>query len=207
MTFSDYFQIAIIAIVLVFIIAKITYLKFVRKINPIAVARTGTAMSRVIEALAFFGLIVWWIEVLSLALRARRALLPEVTHLQLFDAPAARIAGVVLVSVGLIIFALAYFNFGDSWRMGIDRKGAGRLVTKGIFAITRNPIYVFFGLWFIGTFLINGTMSFLVFAVLAIAVLHWQILREEEFLKQRYGEAYERYRKKVPRYLIWRTRI
>ncbi|MGZ5436980.1 MAG: methyltransferase family protein [Pyrinomonadaceae bacterium] len=203
MNLFDYFQIAIIAIVLIFIIAKIAYLKFVRKINPIAVARTGTAMSRVIEALAFFGLIVWWIEVLSLALHARRALLPEFTHFQLCDAPAARIAGVVLVSVGLIIFALAFFNFGDSWRMGIDRKGAGRLVTKGIFTITRNPIYVFFGLWFIGTFLINGTMIFLVFAVLAIAVLHWQILREEEFLKKRYGEAYETYRKTTPRYLIW----
>ena len=203
MSFFDYFQIAIVVIVLIFIIAKITYLKVVRKINPIAVARTGTAMSRVIEALAFFGLIVWWIEVLSLALHARRGLLPGVTHFQLFDAPAARIAGIVLVGVGLIIFALAFFNFGDSWRMGIDRKGAGRLVTKGIFSITRNPIYVFFGLWFVGTFLINGTMSFLVFAVLAIVALHWQILREEKFLIQRYGEAYERYRKKTPRYLLW----
>ena len=52
-------------------------------------------------------------------------------------------------------------------------------------------------------FLINGTLIFLVLAVLAIAAQHWQILREEEFLKKRYGKAYESYRKKTPRYLIW----
>jgi len=203
MTFFDYFQIAIIAIVLIFIIAKIAYLKFVRKINPIAVARTGRMGSRVIEALAFFGLIVWFIEAVSIALHARRGLLPEFSRMQLFEAPIARIIGVVSVSVGLVIFALAFFNFGDSWRMGIDRKGAGTLVTKGIFSITRNPIYVFFVLWFIGVFLINGTVTFLVFALLTIAVLHWQILREEKFLIEHYGEPYERYRKKTPRYLIW----
>ena len=45
-------------------------------------------------------------------------------------------------------------------------------------------------------------VSRVVFAVLAIAAQHWQILREEEFLKQRYGEPYERYRKKTPRYLL-----
>lgn len=203
MTFFDYFQIAIIAIVLLFIAGKICYLVFVRKINPIAVARTGRMGSRVIEALAFFGLIAWFIEVVAIALHARRGLLPEFTRLQLFDAPAAQIIGVVLVSGGLIIFALAFFNFGDSWRMGIDRKGPGQLVTTGIFGITRNPIYVFFILWFIGVFLINGTVTFLVFAVLTVAVLHWQILREEKFLVEHYGEPYELYRKNVPRYLIW----
>ena len=176
---------------------------FARNIVPIVVARSGNALSRVIEALAFFGLLFWFVLVLSYALHSRFEIIPETLHHQLFVALAAKIAGVGLVSLGLIVFVLAFFNFGDSWRMGIDRKAPGALVTRGIFSLTRNPIYVFINSWFIGTFLINGTMIFLVFAVLAFAVQHWQILREEKFLAQRYGEAYDQYLKQTPRYLIW----
>ena len=196
MTFFDYFQITIVAIVLFIIVVKASYLFFARNIVPIVVARSGNALSRVIEALAFFGLIFWLVVVVSYGLHSRFEILPQTFHYQLFDAPVAKIAGVGLVSLGLIVFMLAFFNFGDSWRMGIDRKAPGALVTRGIFSLTRNPIYVFIDSWFIGTFLINGTLIFLVLAVLAIAAQHWQILREEEFLKKRYGEPYERYRKK-----------
>lgn len=203
MTFVDYFQIATVATVLLIILLKASYLLLVRRINPIAVASGGKGLSRVIEALAFFGLIVWLIEVLSFALHSRIRILPQTIQYQMFDVLAAKIAGAILVTSGFIVFVLAFFNFGDSWRMGIDRKTPGSLVTTGIFAISRNPIYVFFGLWFIATFLINGTAVFLAFAFLAIAVLHWQILREEKFLTKRHGEAYQRYLERTPRYLFW----
>lgn len=203
MTFFDYFQIATVAAVLLIILLKVSYLLLVRRINPIAVGSGDNGLSRVIEALAFFGLIGWFIEVLSFALHSRIRILPQAIHYQLFDVLVAKIAGAILVTLGLIVFVLAYFNFGDSWRMGIDRKTPGGLVTTGIFAISRNPIYVFFVLWFVATFLINGTVLFLAFAFLAIAVLHGQILREEKFLTKRHGEAYQRYRKTTPRYLLW----
>lgn len=203
MTFFDYFQIAIVATVLFIVAAKASYLFFARNIVPIVFARSGGALSRVIEALAFGDLIFWLVQVLSYALHSRFEILPQTLHYQFFTAFVAKVAGVGLVSLGLIVFVLAFFNFGDSWRMGIDRKAPGGLVTTGIFELTRNPIYVFFGLWLIGTFLINGTLIFLVSALLGIVVLHWQVLREEKFLAERCGEAYERYRQKTPRYLIW----
>lgn len=203
MSFFDYFQITIVATVLLIIAVKASYLFFARNIVPIVVARSGNALSRVIEAMAFFGLLFWLVLVVSYAVHSRFEIFPETLHHQLFNATTAKIAGVGLVSLGLVVFVLAFFNFGDSWRMGIDRKAPGALVTRGIFSVTRNPIYLFLNSWFIGTFLINGTIVFLVFAVLAFAVQHWQIVREEKFLTQRYGEAYERYRKKTPRYLIW----
>ena len=203
MSFFDYFQITIVATVLFIIVVKASYLFFARNIVPIVVARSGNALSRVLEALAFFGLIFWLVLVVSYGLHWRFEILPQMLHYELFDATTAKIAGVGLVSLGLIVFVLAFFNFGDSWRMGIDRKAPGALVTRGIFSVTRNPIYVFINSWFIGTFLINGTIVFLVFAVLAFAVQHWQIVREEKFLKQRYGKPYESYLNKTPRYLLW----
>src|SRR6185503_16960567 len=156
--------------------------------------RDSRGLARLFEIAAFAGLVFWIVEVLSYALDSSVRIFPEAFHYQLFDSLPAKIAGVLLISSGLIVFILAFFNFGDSWRVGVDYETPGALVTRGIFSLTRNPIYVFIDSWFIGTFLINGTLIFLVLAVLAIAAQHWQILREEEFLRQRYGEAYELYR-------------
>src|SRR5688572_9970799 len=203
MTFFDYFLIVIIAIVIAIIFTKAAYLRISRNITAIVAGRDSRGLARVFEIAAFAGLVFWIVEVLSYALHSSVRILPEAFHYQLFDSFPAQIAGVLLISGCLIVFILAFFNFGDSWRVGVDYETPGALVTSGVFALTRNPIYVFIDSWFIGVFLINGTLIFLVLAVLAIAAQHWQILREEEFLKQRYGNPYESYRKKTPRYLLW----
>ena len=203
MSFFDYFQIAIIAIVLGIIVSKAAYLRFSRNITAIVAGRDSRGAERILELAAFAGLMCWISEVLAYGVHAHVRILPTAIHYRLFDSPAAKIAGVFLITAGLIVFVLAFLNFGDSWRVGVDYQTPGALVTRGIFSITRNPIYVFINLWFIGTFLINGTIIFLVLAVLAIVAQHWQIVREERFLTQRYGEAYARYLQKTPRYLIW----
>lgn len=203
MSFFDYFQITIIAIVIAIIFTKAAYLRISRNITAIVAGRDSRGLARVFEIAAFAGLVFWMVEIVLYALHSTARVLPAVLHDQLFESLALRVAGVILISGGLVVFILAFFNFGDSWRVGVDYETPGALVTRGIFSLTRNPIYVFINSWFIGTFLINGTWIFLVFAVLAIAAQHWQILREEEFLKKRYGDAYELYRKRTPRYLIW----
>jgi len=203
MSFFDYFQIATVATVVFIILSKAGYLRFGRKINAIVAGRDSRGLSRVFELAAFGGLIFWMIEILLYAFHSGAQVLPRDFHYQLFDNFAAKIAGVVLVTGGLVIFVLAFFDFGDSWRVGVDYKTPGALVTKGIFSVTRNPIYVFIGSWFIGIFLINGTVIFLVFAVLAVMAQHWQILREEKFLTKRHGESYQHYRETTPRYLLW----
>jgi protein-S-isoprenylcysteine O-methyltransferase Ste14 len=203
MTFFDYFQITIVGLVVLIILTKAAYLRISRNITAIVAGRDSRGLARVFEIAAFAGLLFWIVEVLSYGLHSSVRILPEGFHRQLFDSFPAKIAGVLLISGGLIVFILAFLNFGDSWRVGIDYETPGALVTRGIFSLTRNPIYVFIDAWFIGIFLINGTLIFLVFAVLAIAAQHWQILREEEFLKQRYGKPYERYRTTTPRYLLW----
>ena len=95
----------------------------------------------------------------------------------------------------------ALIAFGNSWRIGIDEKSADALVTNGIFALSRNPIFAFIDLYFIGTFLINGTLVFLVFAVVTVLALHYQILQEEKFLLSKYCQAYQVYRLQAGRYL------
>ena len=202
MNYFGYFQLAIIVIVILVIAFKAIYLRITTGINPIVVARTVGAW-RIIEFFALGVLICWVAEVILHASHSRLDFAPERVEIPFLRLQSVKILGAVLACVGLLIFGLAFFSFGDSWRIGIDRKSAGQLVTGGIFSISRNPIYVAFDLLFIAIFLMNGTWFFLIFALLAIFAVHMQTLREEKFLAQRYGEAYERYRKDTPRYLVW----
>ena len=202
MTFFDYFQLALIAVIVFVIGFKAIYLRVTTGINPIVVFRTEGAW-RIVEFFALAALVSWVIEVILHASHSRFDFAPEHVEIVFLQLQPVRIFGLIIACVGLLIFVLAFFSFGDSWRIGIDRKTAGELVTGGIFSISRNPIYVAFDLLFIGVFLVNGTWFLLIFALLAILAVHSQTLREERFLAQRYGDAYAQYQKKTPRYLIW----
>ncbi|HEX8843745.1 MAG TPA: isoprenylcysteine carboxylmethyltransferase family protein [Pyrinomonadaceae bacterium] len=139
-------------------------------------------------------------ELLLYALHSSFHIFPSPLDRQLIDSTAARIIGVLLVTFGLVILIYAFISFGNSWRVGFDVNTPGELVTTGMFAVSRNPIYLFLNLWFVGIFLINGTLIFLIFALLAIAHLHYQILREEKFLTDLYGQAYKDYCARTGRY-------
>lgn len=202
MTAFDYLQIAIVVIAVCVISTKAIFLRVTTGVNPIVIAR-GKGAWRIIEMLSLASLVLWMTEVVLHVTHSSYDLFPDRLNVSLLHTPTTKTIGAVLVILGLIIFLLAFLNFGKSWRIGIDRQTPGTLVTSGIFGITRNPIYVAFNLFFIGIFLLNGTVFFLIFALMAAVAVHFQILREEAFLKSQYRESFERYRQHVARYLIW----
>lgn len=202
MSFFDYFQIASVAAFLLIIVTRVIYLRLHKNINPIAIGRGKTGIRLFVEVISFLGLAAWIVEILLYALHSSFHLFPASLHAQLINSPAAKVAGAALITVGLIIFILAFVSFGDSWRIGVDEKTPGALVTAGIFSISRNPIYVFLDLWFFGIFLINGRLIFLIFALLTVAAVHWQILQEESFLAKLYGQAYRDYCARTGRYVL-----
>ncbi len=202
MTVFDYLQISIVIILPCVIAFKALYLRFTTGINPIVIGR-GKGPWRIVEVLSLASLVLWMVEVVLHALHSRYDFFPQPLPLAFLNTPPVKMVGAVLVGLGLITFVLAFLSFGNSWRIGIDRQKPGTLVTKGIFGITRNPIYLAFNLLSVGMFLINGTWFFLIFALLAAVACHFQILREEKFLKRQYGQDFEAYRKRTPRYLIW----
>jgi protein-S-isoprenylcysteine O-methyltransferase Ste14 len=203
MNFFDYFQIAVVAIAFLIVAGRASYLRLSRNINPIVIGGGKKGFLLAVELLAVMGLVVWIVEVLQYALHSAFRIFPAILDFQLVRSFPLKNIGVALVTLALILLGLAYVSFGDSWRVGFDVKTPGPLVTTGVFAVSRNPIYVFVDLWFIGVFFINGTLIFLIFAVLAVAVLHWQILQEEKFLSRLYGQPYQSYRAKTGRYLYW----
>ena len=118
-----------------------------------------------------------------------------------WDTNAPGWAGLVLCFIAVIGFAFTLVSFGDSFRVGIDENKPEELVTSGMFAISRNPIYVCFLTFFMGLFLINCNIVISVAIVLFALAIHRQIIREEKFLARHYGSEYDTYQKKVRRYL------
>src|SRR5262245_30072609 len=202
MTLFEYFQLATVVVILCVIVTKAIYLRVATGINPIVIWR-GQGAWRVVEMLAFASVVLWLVEVVLHALHSRYDIFPDLLGFSFLNSTVVKVLGLLFVCLGLIILLLAFVSFGNSWRIGIDRQTPGTLVTKGIFRITRNPIFVAFNFFSIGIFLMNGTEFFLIFALLAALAIHFQIRREEAFLSRQYGQAFQDYCRRVPRYLVW----
>ncbi len=109
--------------------------------------------------------------------------------------------GVIFCPGGLLILVWSIISFGDSFRVGIDTDQPIELITTGVFAISRNPIYVGFWFFLLGQFLVFSNWILLIFIGAATWLFHRQVLREEDFLKEHYGGEYAEYRNQVRRYL------
>lgn len=116
------------------------------------------------------------------------------------SAPAAWL-GVGLCFGGLLVLLLSLISFGRSFRVGIDVDDPDHLVTDGIFAVSRNPIYDGFFLVLVGEFLVSPNWITLLYAIAGIVLFHRQVLREEAFMRTQYGQEYVEYCARVPRYI------
>lgn len=112
-----------------------------------------------------------------------------------------RIIGAILGFIGDLVFLLAITCMKDSWRAGIPKSDKTKLVTNGIYKISRNPAFLGFDLVYIGILLLYFNPINLIFTLFAIIMLHLQILQEEKFMEATFKEEYINYKKKVFRYL------
>jgi protein-S-isoprenylcysteine O-methyltransferase Ste14 len=126
---------------------------------------------------------------------------PTVSRQELFHSEAVPWAGVLLCLAGLLLMLLSLVSFGKSFRVGIDSDNPDKLVTSGIFAFSRNPIYVAFWFVLLGQFLLFSNWILLIYLVAATWLFHRQVLREEEYLRSHYGQQYAEYCDRVRRYL------
>ena len=102
----------------------------------------------------------------------------------------------------LVIFYGIYFaKMLAQWRKGIPDKDRPKLVTSGIYRYSRNPAFLGFDFMYVGLLLMYFNLSMFVVSAFAIIMLHLQILQEERYLTENYGESYREYRKHVFRYL------
>ena len=114
-------------------------------------------------------------------------------------APAAIGVGAIMVAVGAALWGAARLQFRSfrlTWGLRADR-----LVTDGIYNWSRNPQSMGWALVLAGAGLMGRSGSTLVLATFYwVSCLVWVPL-EERLLQHRFGQAYDEYRRRVPRYL------
>jgi len=196
------FQLLALGVFYTLFIGRSVYMH--RRGERVFVIGKGKRGARALLEMVFMaGLLVWSGEIVARCLGSSVSLFPAVWREPLFDSRVADRMGGVAIIGGLMVFAAALHVFGRSWRIGIDHERPGQLVTQGIFGFTRNPIFLFMDLYFTGTWLIQRDLFFLLFAIVTVGGIHYQILQEEKFLLKHYGESYRCYMRSVPRYGRW----
>lgn len=116
----------------------------------------------------------------------------------------ARFTGFCTGMLGDLIFLLSVLCMKDSWRAGIPDQEHTGLVTSGIYRFSRNPAFLGFDFMYIGVMLMYCNLLTVPLTVFAIVMLHLQILQEERYLDETFGEAYREYKRHTFRYLGWR---
>jgi protein-S-isoprenylcysteine O-methyltransferase Ste14 len=102
-----------------------------------------------------------------------------------------------------IFFVFSAFRELQRAKTAFDvRKPTQSLVETGVFALSRNPVYLSMVLLYIGAaFLMNSFWMLLLFlptgSALCLAVIRW----EERYLEDKFGETYRAYRRRVRRWI------
>ncbi len=118
--------------------------------------------------------------------------------LPLAVAPVLRTVGFVLATLGFLLGLGALIAF----RQARKNSGGPRLVTSGVYRISRHPVYLGFVFMLVGLPLNAGSYWGLGLAPAMMVAFNWFVIEpEEKFLTSRFGEEYETYKKRVRRWL------
>lgn len=147
------------------------------------------------------------VKFIEITLKIITYLLPvvQVVSIVLYDASvhiSMRIAGVIIIALGVLAFIISVLQMKDNWRAGVQREEKTNLITTGIYSISRNPAFLGFELMYIGILLVFFNWYLCGATIFAVVFFHLQIVNvEEEFLTEVFGEEYLAYKKKVCRYI------
>lgn len=112
-------------------------------------------------------------------------------------------AALLLVLAGLGLRA-ATIGWAYIKRGGLNKQVyADKLVTSGFFGLSRNPLYVGNMMIYAGIFIFHGHPAVILIGIALYYFIYESIIAAEEcFLKQKFGEDYLEYCKKVPRWRL-----
>ncbi len=109
--------------------------------------------------------------------------------------------GYIIIHLALLLIVMAQIQMSNSWRVGIDPSKKTELKTKGLFSVSRNPVFLGMIITLTGLFLILPNAITLLVLVSSIWIFQIQIRLEEEYLLKMHGDVYHTYCNSVRRWL------
>lgn len=128
------------------------------------------------------------------------SLLPGLRDLPLLQ---TRPVGLTVIAVALAILFWAILQFRLANTQLLPNSPVNNsLVTNGVFALTRNPMYFAMTLFALGGALWFGRMPMLLAPLAMFAVANWAFIPfEEAKMRRQFGDAYDAYCRRVRRWL------
>ncbi|MFP5226551.1 MAG: methyltransferase family protein [Acidobacteriota bacterium] len=105
-----------------------------------------------------------------------------------------RIAGFAIFAPCFVLFVMARIQLGRSFSI---KAKATSLVTTGVYARIRNPIYVFGAGMLAGAIVYSGRLWLLLGLLLLIPMQIRRSRKEEQVLTEQFGEAYLEYKRRT----------
>jgi protein-S-isoprenylcysteine O-methyltransferase Ste14 len=101
--------------------------------------------------------------------------------------------GGLIYLFGIILTAVAVLNFASAPK--------NKIITKGLYRITRNPVYFGMLLMQIGIAVACTSWLYLLLTVVLLILLNAILSAEERYCLDTYGDAYEKYMDRTPRWI------
>ena len=101
--------------------------------------------------------------------------------------------GLPIFAVALVVTVMTTYSFATT--------PLGEPVTRGIYRISRNPIYLSGFLLYVGMGVACASWVMMLCGVLWVVLWHIVIPAEERFLLEKYGESYREYMRRTPRWV------
>jgi protein-S-isoprenylcysteine O-methyltransferase Ste14 len=151
--------------------------------------------------LIWIPVIILWLALPSLAATERHKLL-AVAEVVLSHPGLVALRWVAsLLGVGCLLVTIeCWMRMGESWRMSIVPEGDTELVTTGLYARVRHPIYGFSMLLMVCSVVIVPTVPMVIVATLHVLLMVLKSGNEERFLLRTYGDRYAEYCRRTGRF-------
>jgi protein-S-isoprenylcysteine O-methyltransferase Ste14 len=109
--------------------------------------------------------------------------------------------GSIVLLCALLWVLVAQSHMERSWRIGIDEDVKTELVQRGLFKISRNPIFLGMRLMLLALFLVLPNAVMLAIWVAGEILIQIQVRLEEEYLIRIHGDSYRSYQSQVRRWM------
>ena len=121
--------------------------------------------------------------------------------IEMLETNAIAYSGMALGIIGLLIGFIAQLQMGNSWRIAFNENESTKLIEHGLYAYSRNPIYLAYNISIIGFFMMMPNLISLGLLVIGIVGVNVKIRLEESYLLKTKGEEFLNYSNQVRRWI------
>ena len=125
-----------------------------------------------------------------------------IPHYPLFNL--LNLIGIIVLILSLALFFSSLGMFNSYKENPTPQSDSKRLIKTGIFAYCRNPMYLAFISFHFSMFLTFENVAYFLSAIgLFICINHNVVPIEESYLKEKFGDEYERYVQAVKKWIFF----